>query len=455
MIHTVKTTPLIPSLTDLFSGKTYEHFVEVARTVDSKVFYQPRPIKDMRFVGHSLTSFNNFHNEYQNHLAALERLTGDSDHSASATGYLTKLTKRQFVLNYQFLRDILILMTHFSKHLQRDCTTVADWYNSSCKLVYLLKNADIKSSQLFQNYNGVKAADEFNIDIPPVRETRSTLREYLASDKEAESPEGDDKYIRVLGWLASNLEARFSVDKDQAQPIKDIAGVLNDLCSDFLKENEKFMLCGHCGKVVNDQTSTKHHMKVHPRLQLARTQVECDGLEFYSDVKFDCLIKYLPPSLYPNLKPEDLHCQYQRFKVAFQKSAAEVTRLKFKPDLLKTCKLLYSTPSLIDEVAGPIKDLILRIVTIPASEAVCESLGSKMEVYHRRFTNGDIDDTQLQAEFRVSELGPPIGSSRHFIERAMSKFHKSFLLKDYAKFKGKGKVLQKKLSEKGPFPWGH
>ncbi len=56
-----------------------------------------------------------------------------------------------------------------------------------------------------------------------------------------------------------------------------------------------------------------------------------------------------------------------------------------------------------------------------------------MEVYHSRFTHGGIDDAQLQAEFRVSELGPPLG--------------------EYAKFKDRGKVLTKKLKEKPQFPW--
>jgi hypothetical protein len=115
--------------------------------------------------------------------------------------------------------------------------------------------------------------------------------------------------------------------------------------------------------------------------------------------------------------------------------------------------LLYSSPDLIDNVATPIKDLILRILTIPASEAICESFGSKMEIYHSRFTHGDLDDKQIQAEFRVSELGPPIGRCDAFVKKSMEKYNKDFLLGDYAKFKGSGKVVTRKLREKSAFPW--
>ena len=96
---------------------------------------------------------------------------------------------------------------------------------------------------------------------------------------------------------------------------------------------------------------------------------------------------------------------------------------------------------------------VVHCPSITASEAVCESYGSKMEVYHRWFTNGDLDDTQVQAEFRVSELGPPVGTAGPLIRRVMWKFNKTFTLTDYAKFKGTGKVITRKKSEKSEYPW--
>ena len=42
---------------------------------------------------------------------------------------------------------------------------------------------------------------------------------------------------------------------------------------------------------------------------------------------------------------------------------------------------------------------MLRQVAVPASESICESLGSKMEQYHLRFTNSDDKHIILECRF--------------------------------------------------------
>ena len=100
------------------------------------------------------------------------------------------------------------------------------------------------------------------------------------------------------------------------------------------------------------------------------------------------------------------------------------------------------------------RELVLRIITVSTSEAICESFGSKMEVYHHRFTNSDIDDNQVQIEMFVNEVGPPVGKCLPFIKTSLTEFGKTFTLRNKAsKFIGKGKVVQHKLKEPYNYPF--
>ena len=66
----------------------------------------------------------------------------------------------------------------------------------------------------------------------------------------------------------------------------------------------------------------------------------------------------------------------------------------------------------------------LTVVTICASEAICESFGSTMEHYHKnRFTNcgEDNDDPRLQREMFVRLNGPPMVHAGPFIRKVASR----------------------------------
>ena len=93
-------------------------------TVAEGNFLQPKPIKEIKFVGHSLTSITNFTGEYCQLLGALEVLTLDDKKKDEADGFLAKLTEPQFVLTISLVQDILTLLTRFSKKFQQDQATI-------------------------------------------------------------------------------------------------------------------------------------------------------------------------------------------------------------------------------------------------------------------------------------------------------------------------------------------
>ena len=100
--------------------------------------------------------------------------------------------------------------------------------------------------------------------------------------------------------------------------------------------------------------------------------------------------------------------------------------------------------------------LILRLVTIPVSEAVCESFGSVMERYHQRFTHSDVDDKQVQKEMFLYLVGPPPNTpaGESLVLRTVSKQNNKHVLSEYARFyKLGGKVINRLENQKYNFPF--
>lgn len=102
---------------------------------------------------------------------------------------------------------------------------------------------------------------------------------------------------------------------------------------------------------------------------------------------------------------------------------------------LQTIVLCTPPPGSFKTLEGWIKDLICRNptsvtpgvlelllvgVSVPCSEAICETYGSMMEDYHSdRFVNPGPtnNDTRLQKEMIIRLNGPPLGNSMEFCLR--------------------------------------
>ena len=101
-----------------------------------------------------------------------------------------------------------------------------------------------------------------------------------------------------------------------------------------------------------------------------------------------------------------------------------------------------------------ISQLILRLASVPVSEAICESYGSVMENYHRRFTHSDINDEQIQREMFVCLIGPPPTtlSAERLIKKTVDRLNCKHVLSEYVRFyKLGGKVMHRLNTEKYNF----
>ena len=145
-----------------------------------KAILQPRPLKDMKFVGHTLKSITNFSQQYVECLASLQNPTNDDDKRDEAEGFLKKITSPEFLLTLSLIQDILALLTNFSKEYQRDGATLADYYNNSEKLKFIFKNIDLnipfthQTVQALPNYFE-KLYDQNPLVVPATHDLRKRV----------------------------------------------------------------------------------------------------------------------------------------------------------------------------------------------------------------------------------------------------------------------------------------
>ena len=77
-------------------------------------------------------------------------------------------------------------------------------------------------------------------------------------------------------------------------------------------------------------------------------------------------------------------------------------------------------------VTPGVLELLLVGVSVPCSEAICETYGSMMEDYHSdRFVNPGPtnNDTRLQKEMFIRLNGPPLGNSTEFCSTIASRLN--------------------------------
>ena len=442
------------------TGKAYESLVEVA---DGEKFLQPKKLKDMKFVSHSLSAIVSFTLEYDRILHALQNLTSDEKKADEAQGYISQLTDPSFTLTLFFLKDVLTLLSHFSKLYQIDDSTVADYYNNTERLLHCLRNLEISSEDpckdsldaLPSYFERLKSNSSF---IVPSR----NLRSYYQSTNSQEDVTNSivKVHASVVKQLEQSIKMRFSsVYVPQADLIKDIALILNDLAGEFIDETVVLSFCGHCGVLKDMDKMRKHHKIAHEGLSLKTARFSLCSYTTEKGVSFERIILLIRPHAHSNPPDEsssllkELEDQYAMFKEQF-KNAIRSVKNQNKPVTLCTCmKLFYSEKQFFENVPRLIRMTLLRLMTIHVSEAICETFGSTMEQYNHRMASADIDDTNLQTEMFLNLSLPPIAEARSFIKECVRLHGKKFVLQSSARFSGRGAVLSRLTSTKSVFPF--
>jgi hypothetical protein len=331
-------------------------------------------------------------------------LTDDPEKKEEAEGFLAKLTDPEFYLTLTFLQDVLTLLTQFSKLYQKDSGCLHDYYNNTHKLLHILENLSIKrelssvTKEAFPNYSHVLNDTESTIIIPP-RQTRSSNRQFNFIYPETLLKKHND-FLRLLH---ESIKARFSYPSlVQSSEIRQAALLLNDLSSKFIDKQEALVFCGHCSNIFTQESVRKHHYRKHEGKSLRISSFPLADFVTEKDVHFSLLVE----TLNDKVTEEKLMSQYVTFKQMFDQAVDDIEKMNNPLTLSVVLKYLYSSPELYMNLPLNIRELILRLVSVSTSEAICESFGSVMETYHERFTNSDIDYCQLQKEMFVNLTGP-------------------------------------------------
>ena len=462
---------VISQLSDLIvflgHGKAYEALVSVHQIEeDGKVskVYQPKQIKDMKFVSHSLNSLTNFIREYNQTCQALtlmtkipDNLTGTSldkakEKACKAEGYYRIITSTSFLLNMYFLKDALILLTKFSKELQKKNLLVSDFYNNLKKLMHCLNeinfdetNVSDAAKELFPSYLDYLETVSNIGELPPEGRTRSCSSSVLVPSTMVSVRKGHQTVMKNLAFKISDRFESGSMMKAE-KLISNSAKFLNNLCQKFLSSDET-IACGHCGRWLAEKKFHKHHKKAHGG-DVATQVIKIDVLKsFKYTTEFD--IRELEALTSFEINEYDLNTQFQCLKEVAAKiySMLKEKKLAITPENLFL--YLFKSDSYSRQIPQAIKQVLLKILTTTASEAICESYGSTMEHIFQRFKNSgrDLEDSQSQKELFVKLAGSDLANAEPLILATINRLNKSFVLSSRAHFSNISKVLKRKLDE--------
>ena len=283
--------------------------------------------------------------------------------------------------------------------------------------------------------------------IPSQRSTRSTRVELVYSDRTLKM------HDKILRSLCSAVSERFQdrVEQRQLNLLQEGAWLLNDLCSGFIDSvvQQSMHFCGYCGKILEDEKVTKHQNRRHPGRQRNVAVFLSETYTTEKDTKFSALRH----TLNNPVTEDQLTLEYRDFKKMFEDAVGVLNKQKIPVTLLSAVKFLYSTAEYRLNMPANMKQLILRLVCVQGSEAICESWGSIMEKYHSRFTSADLDDKQVQVEMFVNLCGPALGECIPFLKKCLCVHNKKFILHENAKYFTQGKVIAAQLKKKSRFPF--
>ena len=210
------------------------------------------------------------------------------------------------------------------------------------------------------------------------------------------------------------------------------------MCEDFVDKVENLYICAHCSQqIFGLDAVAKHHNLVLKSKKLDQRIItyKFDGFSTSKKIEFYNVIHILPDQLANKTSTYYLKTEYSQLKKEFKLVTCHVARLNLKPKLQNVLKCFFSL-GYHRKVPTMISQLILRLASVPVSEAICESYGSVMENYHRRFTHSDINDEQIQREMFVCLIGPPPTtlSAERLIKKTVDRLNCKHVLSEYARF---------------------
>ena len=462
----------IRSLTDMIifigQGKAYEALVEAHTSQDKETgqttkIYQPKQIKSMKFVGHSLKSVVNLIREQDFIIRAMFTLQKDVKKEPQATSYITLLSSPKFKVTLMFIKDFLICVTRFSYLLQADDQLLNDYLNNFNNLIRGLKSINFGFSTSFphKRIEGPITKETTELFSDFITMTYQAFPDVVVSSHATRSTRINNVNIvrkallehQTLIWaLSDNLKNRLNKLKG-FELLNSGASFLNSFLSCVKISDDKINACVICGALMPESRVKAHFKRAHSGepVSIANFALfdNLDTNQSISNIDFNILLNLVDCA--PNMSADDLRSQYELIKSKFKDFCLENKKLS-KVKRQGVLKMFLCAQNSFPNCLA-VKQLLAKIVCATSSEAICESFGSIMEKYHRRFTNTDLEDLQVQMEQFVSLNGPDVIHADVYISKVMECLDKEFVSGERAKFKAQSKVISSHLNKKSKFPF--
>ena len=373
--------------------------------------------------------------------AALNEIAANhtnQDTQAKALGHLNNMLRSDILMSVHFLRGLTWILKRCSLSFQNDQGLVNTFVNTQELLVLVIDQLSVLQDgthtvspacqYVFRDYLDMISRRAY---VPPGRGTRQRPTSSLASQQELNremlelNRSHQDMIVDMRAviryyWYANNKWWRESATRLPAAGhfLNKLEAELNiDYIDVLIPENKR---CSLCHAYVPDNTRQLNRHAQGQCLGAQFTDIPSLGAAF-TTVK---LVELGPLQRLSRDHTQVNDASFSMLVLQLKKAKDEVDRDRtlrgVTCSLQHYCKKLLITQQLRSMVNPGMLHLLTVLLTAAVSEALCETLGSEMEMYHKnRYTNAGPhnDDLRLQKEMFVKRNGPPIGNNRQFVQK--------------------------------------
>ena len=438
MIHTVKKH--VHEVSVFFrDSEVYEYLLPAAQAL-CKRLYSPKALKDLKFVAHGAVLLNDYIKNFSIYEAALNEIAANhtnQDTQAKARGHLNNMLRSDILMSVHFLRGLTWILKRCSLSFQNDQGMINSFINTQELLVFVIDGLSILQDgaqtvspacqYVFRDYLDAISRRAY---VPPGRGTRQRPTSSIASQQQLHiemmrlNRLHQDMIVEMRGviryyWYSNNKWWLESATRLPAAGhlLNKLEAELNIEYIDILKPENK--RCIQCHAYVIDNTR-----------QLNLHAGQCIGAQYTVIPSLSAAFRTvklveLGPLKRLSREPAQVNdASFSMLVLQLKKAKGEVERDRSLQNvtcsLQHYCKKLLITQQLRSMVSPGMLHLLTVLLTAAVSEALCETLGSEMELYHKnRYTNAGPhnDDIRLQKEMFVRRNAPPIGNNRQFVQK--------------------------------------
>ena len=443
--HSLESSPAISSvikivkkITVILKTKVYEQFKSKCSTMQVP-FLQPKTPKTLKFVKHGLEQMMNFRSMKPAIVETLKEVGAEgSKLAASCNSYCQQILQPSFDLILSFVIDLMRVLTSFSLQFQKKALYINEYFN----LIQLMKEV-ISNIKLSIDPTATMEIDQGFVFSTFCETVTSGPSQYTGPQRVLRHSPPETSFRLLIMRAVRRCNRFINLLKDYARfywfthhywkddtkdLLPEIAGFLNHVTNGISKLKLNFIsrgkeMCTDCDTFLTEKEQPGHN---NGQCQNAvYVTVPSLIVTYRPKTQYDInkLKQFLPRDMHPLLTQSSVDAmltQLQRAKQQIARSRIEITT-----DSVSKC--FFGTRDYWDRCNKAVLFLFLKCLTVPASEAFMETLGSIMEKYHKRFCNGDpeFDDKRLQKEMALKLNGPPLTSCDPFIKKVLSKYRQS------------------------------